>query len=327
MQMTRRLILDVDTGTDDAIAIMMAGLSPELDLLACTTVWGNHDVETTTENTLRVLDHIGRSDEPVQRGLGKPFAPIPFLFPGYADSDRNIVHPHDFPISSRMSEVQARPAVEWLIETLRATTERITLVPVAPLTNIAAAITLDPTIVDAVDEVVLMGGAHALGNVTPAAEANIWHDPVAADVVFQAGFERVVMVPLDATHEAIVSLDQTRALRDSGTPAGMAAADIIEQRITGYNEILPTGTADTAPVHDALCVAYLLDPAVLDIRPYRVQIDTVSPLSFGNTIVDVDSRARSAANCHVALGADAELFNRLLFRSLAEGGRSIPAMR
>ncbi|MFJ2543981.1 nucleoside hydrolase [Microbacterium sp. NPDC087589] len=317
--MNRRLILDVDTGTDDAIAIMMAGLSPDLDLIACTTVWGNHDVDTTTENTLRVLDHIDHSDVPVYRGLGKPYAPIPFLFPDYADSDRTIVHPHDFPIASRTSDVRATPAVEWLVETLRAATERVTLVPVAPLTNIAAAITLDPRIVDAVDEVVLMGGAHALGNVTPAAEANIWHDPVAADVVFQAGFERLVLVPLDATHEAIVSLDQTRALRATGTPAAVAAAAIIEQRITGYNEILPTGAADTAPVHDALCIAYLLDPAVLDVAPYRVQIDTVSPLSFGKTIVDVDNRARSAANCHVALGADATLFNDLMFRTLSEG--------
>lgn len=316
--MSRRVILDVDTGTDDAIAIMMAALSPDIDFIGCTTVWGNHDIVTTTDNTLRVLAHIGRPEVGVHRGLSKPFAPIPFLFPSYADSDRNIVHPHDFPIGPSSSRTVDDTAVEWLVETLRATTEQITLVPVAPLTNIAAAITLDPRIVNAVDEIVIMGGAHALGNVTPAAEANIWHDPVAADVVVQAGFERLILVPLDATHRTLVSLAHTTALRASGSVPAIAAADITDQRIRGYSEILPTGQVDTAPVHDALCIAYLLNPAVLTLSAYRVAVETVSPQSFGSTIVDVDNRSRTAPNALVALDADPALFNQLLFEVLTE---------
>ncbi|WP_066285235.1 nucleoside hydrolase [Arthrobacter sp. B6] len=317
--MTRKVILDVDTGTDDAIAIMLAAQSRPLDLIACTTVWGNHDVDTTTENTLRTLDLIGRQDIPVYRGLGKPYAPIPFLFEDHVDSEREVIHPRDFPAPATLRLASQQPAVEWLVETLRATTEQITLVPVAPLTNIAAAITLDPRIVQAIDEVVIMGGGHALGNVTVSAEANIWHDPVAADVVLQAGFERLVLVPLDATHKANMSLRHTAALRAIGTPAARVAADIVEQRIHGYNETQPQNEPDSAPVHDALCIAYLLDPAVVDLAAYHVAVDTVSPLAFGKTFVDVASRSRKKPNAFVALGAGADLFNKLLFEAMSEG--------
>ncbi|ASN20082.1 nucleoside hydrolase [Arthrobacter sp. YN] len=317
--MSRSIILDVDTGTDDAIAIMLAAKSKSLELIGCTTVWGNHDIEATTDNTLRVLDLVGRQDIPVFRGLGKPYAPIPFLFEDSVDSERTIIHPHEFPAPPTELKASKKPAVEWLVETLRATTQQITLVPVAPLTNIAAAITLDPSIIEAVDEIVIMGGAHALGNVTAAAEANIWHDPVAADVVFQAGFERLVMVPLDATHKANVSLQHTADLRALETEPARVAADIVEQRINGYNQTQPQATHDTAPVHDALCIAYLLDPDVVDIAPYHVAVDTVSPLGFGNTVVDVASRARRKSNAFVALDADAALFNKLLFEAFSEG--------
>ncbi|WP_236789630.1 nucleoside hydrolase [Amycolatopsis sp. GM8] len=316
--MTRPIILDVDTGTDDAIAIMIAGLSTEIDLVGCTTVWGNHAVDRCTDNTLRVLDLIERPDVPVHKGLGKPFAPIPFQFPGHIDSAREIIHPADFPVPATTRGASGQHAVEWLVETLRSTTRRITLVPVAPLTNIATAVTLDPTIVDAVEEIVIMGGSHALGNVTPSAEANIWHDPVAADVVFRAGFERLVLVPLDATHRATVTGAQNDAIRRIGTPAATAAAALIRQRIDGYTKTQQQETPDAAPVHDALCVAYLLDPDVLDLTPLHVQVETTGFASYGRTIIDTARRSGETANAFVALDADAELFNTILSRSLAQ---------
>lgn len=319
--MTRKIILDVDTGTDDAIALMMAGLSPDLDLVGCTTVWGNHAVVECTDHTLRTLDLIGRGDVPVYEGLGKPFAPIPFHFPSHVDSERNIIHPPDFPAPPTSRRADTGTAVEWLVETLRATTERLTLIPVAPLTNIATAVTVDPTIVDAVDEIVIMGGGHAFGNVTAAAEANFWHDPVAADVVFQAGFERLVLVPLDATHQAVVSVSQNERLREAGTPASETAAALITQRIAGYSATQPMHAPDIAAVHDALCVAYLLDPSVIDIAPYHVAIETTGPAGFGKTIVDINRRSRKEPNAHVALGADADLFNTLLLNTLTARSR------
>jgi inosine-uridine nucleoside N-ribohydrolase len=319
---SRPVILDVDTGTDDAIAIMMAGLSGELDLLGCTTVWGNHAVAQCTDNTLRVLDLIGRPDVPVHQGLGKPFGPIPFLFPGHVDSEREIIHPSAFPVAASTRKAGAQSAVEWLVETLRSTSQRITLIPVAPLTNIAAAVTVDPSIVDAVEEIVIMGGGHALGNVTPSAEANIWHDPVAADVVLQAGFERLVLVPLDATHRALVTADQNQAIRTLNTPAASAAATLIGQRIEGYSKTQPQDMPDVAPVHDALCVAYLLDRSVVSLAPYHVQVETTGYASYGRTIVDTAHRSGEPPNALVALDADAEVFNRLLKTTLSGTGKN-----
>jgi inosine-uridine nucleoside N-ribohydrolase len=193
---------------------------------------------------------------------------------------------------------------------------------VAPLTNIAAAVTIDPSIVDAVEEVVIMGGGHALGNVTPSAEANIWHDPVAADVVLRAGFERLVLVPLDATHRAIVRADQNQAIRSLNTPAASAAAALIGQRIEGYSKTQPQAMPDVAPVHDALCVAYLLDPTVVSLAPYHVQVETTGYASYGRTVVDTAHRSGEPPNALVALDANAEVFNRLLRTTLDGAGES-----
>ena len=158
-------------------------------------------------------------------------------------------------------------AVEFLIETYMGATEPITLVPVGPLTNIALAIRREPRIVERIPQVVIMGGAHGLGNTTPAAEFNIWVDPDAAAIVFEAGFQDLTLIPLDATHRAVVSLADCRRLRDTGTPAAIAGAEIIENRISAYAALQPLETPDTAPVHDALCVAFLVDPTVVSGRP------------------------------------------------------------
>lgn len=316
--MARRLILDVDTGSDDAVAIMLAALHPDLELVGCTTVWGNLAIENTTDNTLRVLDHIGRSDVGVYEGLAVPFAPNPFPVRPGTDRSRGRIHEARLPVPDPTSSKRDQPAIEWLIETLRATTERITLVPVGPLTNIAAAITADPSIVAAVDEVVIMGGGHEVGNVTPSAEANIWHDPVAADVVVRAGFDRLVLVPLDATHQANVSADQCRELEALGTPAGTAAAAFIAQRISGYDATQPMDELGTAPVHDALNVAYLIDPAVIGLRHYHLAIETTGFLTYGRTVIDTHHRSVDEPNAFVAMTADAGRFYDLL-RSVFAG--------
>lgn len=313
--MTRTVILDVDTGTDDAVAIMLAALHPDIDLLACTTVWGNRPVSFTTDNTLRVLDHIGRPDVPVYRGLDKPFGPIQVPGPPVDDQSGGRMHPEQLDLPVATTVHQKQNAVEWLLETLRGRTEPVTLVPVGPLTNIAAAVTVDPTIVEAVEEVVIMGGAHAFGNVTPAAESNIWHDPVAADVVFSAGFKRVVLVPLDATHDALITEDQAAQLAALGTPAALATAAFIRQRILAHDESQPQPIPNSAPIHDALCIAYLINPAVIPLDFCHVGIETTGLQTFGRTVVDVRHRGFRAPNAHVALTADRELF----FSILAEG--------
>ena len=219
--MATKVILDVDTGTDDAVAIMFAALHPDLELLAVTTVNGNVPLEHTTDNTLRVLDFIGHAHIPVYAGLSRPL--VRHDFPGekdYARDPKTNMHGLELDIPAPTSRAQDTNAVEFLVETLRTTTEQIALVPVGPLSNIGAVLAIDPTIAEAVHEVVIMGGGYRHGNVTPTAEFNIWADPEAADMVLTAGFERLTLVPLDATHEALVSRHDVARLDALGTPAG-----------------------------------------------------------------------------------------------------------
>ncbi|MFC6325495.1 nucleoside hydrolase [Microbacterium koreense] len=313
----RKLILDVDTGTDDAVAIMMAALHPGLELLACTTVNGNIEVEYCTNNTLRVLDYIGRSDIPVFEGAKEAIVRKDLPIPRKDRMSEADSHGLELPIPHPTSKKQDRHAVEYLIETYRSATEPITLVPVGPLTNLALAVKLDPGFVDRVPELVIMGGGHEISNTTSSAEFNIWVDPEAADVVFQAGFERITLVPLEATHEALVSLDHARQLRELGTPAGEASARFIERRIDAYDMGQPMEIPQSAPVHDALCVAYLLDPSVIELRDYHVAIETVGRHTLGRTVIDTHFRGKQAPNARVAVGSDPEKFVQMLLAAFA----------
>ncbi len=310
-----KVILDCDTGTDDAVAIMLAALHPDIDLLAVTTVWGNAEVSATTDNTLRVLDLVGRHDVPVFRGLGRPIAPPPPGIRLATDDDRAVRLP--LPATARAPRQET--AVEWLVDTLRRTTERLTLVPTGPLTNLAAALTVDPTLIDAVAEVVVLGGAHAVGNVTASAERNVWNDPHAAAVVLGAGFERLVLVTLDATFGAPLDSRHGRRLHDLGTPAGTAAATFLEERIRDYASMPSMRRLGAAPVHDPMTVAYLLDPSVLTLRHAHVAVETTGRLTYGRSVIDLDEVGGGAPNAHVALEADAERFFDLLASTFAAG--------
>ncbi len=313
----KNVILDVDTGTDDAIAIMLAALHPEINLVACTTVNGNVELEYTTDNTLRVLDYIGTPQIPVYPGMSRPIVRADLPAPRRDRDSEADFHGTHLPLPETRLRARDQGAVEFLIETYRHTTEPITLVPVGPLSNLATALALCPKLVDLVPEVVIMGGGHAIANITPGAEFNIWADPEAADVVLSAGFEKVTLVPLDATHQALVSLEHCAALRGCRSQAGRAAADIIERRIHSHDIAQPMKIRGTAPVHDALCIAYLIDPAVMGTERLHVGIETRGELTLGQTVIDVNHRGVGEPNCDVALSADVDRFVSLLLESLA----------
>lgn len=314
--MSRKLILDVDTGTDDAVAIMLAALHPALELIGVTTVNGNVEVRYCTDNSLRTLDFIGRSDIPVFEGIARPLVRGDFPIPR-AIKKSTGVHGLKLSIPDPVSVVQSRSAVEFLIETYRSATEEIALVPTGPLTNIAAAVALDPKFVERVPEVVIMGGAHHHGNVTPSAEFNIWADADAAASVLAAGFRRLVMVPLDATHEALVSMEACDAMEALSTPAGIAAARFIGQRIRAYDANQPMAERQAAPVHDAVCVAYLVDPTVITLEHRHVAVETQGLLTIGRTVVDTNFRGEHAPNCHFAFHADRHKFVAILLDTFA----------
>jgi len=312
--MRRRVILDVDTGSDDAVAICMAALHPDIELLGCMTVAGNLTVEQTTENTLRVLDAIGRSEVAVHAGLARPFAPRPY--PPTLGFTVEVFHQATLPFGAAGLRPSSGRAVEWFIETLRAATEPVTLVPTAPLTNIAAALTLAPEILDAIDEVILMGGASTSGNCTASAEFNVYSDAVAADVILQAGIPRLTMVSIDATHEVLVTRADLRRYRELGTRAGDVVATVGEYYIDGYDKTTPMGEGSSAPLHDAVCMAYAIDPSVLELTEVYVEVDTVSPRNYGRTTVDFLGFLNSAPNVRFATHANSACFHRILDESL-----------
>jgi inosine-uridine nucleoside N-ribohydrolase len=314
--MPRKLILDVDTGTDDAVALMLAALHPELELIAATTVNGNARVEDCTENSLRVFDHIGVS-VPVYQGVAKPIERDDFPIPrGDVRSSREV-HGGLLEIPAARSTIQSTGAVEFLIDTYRAATEEIVLVAVAPLSNIATSLRAEPRLKDLVPELVIMGGANRYGNVTPRAEFNVWADPEAARIVIDSGIRKITLVPLDATHQALVSLDDCAALRALGTPAGEAAATFTERRIHGYDATQPMKRPNAAPVHDALAVASLIDPSVITTHHLHVDVETKGELTVGETVVDTNFRSGREPNVDVALDADERTFVAMLLETFA----------
>lgn len=313
--MPRKIILDVDTGTDDAVAIMLAALHPALDLIACTTVNGNAEVHYCTDNTLRVLDHIGRSDIPVYEGLHRPIVREDFPIPRGKDDLAGKIHGKTLPLPPTVRKKSETGAVEFLIETYRAATGDIILVPVAPLSNIAAALALDAGFAERVPEMMIMGGGHEISNVTPSAEFNIWCDPEAAAAVFAAPFAKRTLVMLDATHRALVSRMDCDAMKALGTPAGEAASEFTGHRIGIHDDIQKMDQPGTAPVHDALCIAALIDPSIIATRHLHVGVETTGLLTIGRTVIDTHARSGKAPNCHVAFDANARRFVALLLET------------
>jgi inosine-uridine nucleoside N-ribohydrolase len=312
----KKLILDVDTGTDDAVALLFAALHPDLELIAATTVNGNNPVANCTDNTLRVFDLLGLPI-PVYEGAATPLTRDDFPVPRAVLHAKGSMHGRELPIPAPRSVKQSQRAADFLIETYLAATEPIALVPVGPLTNIAMAIRLEPRIVDRIPQTVIMGGAHDAGNTTASAEFNIWVDPDAARVVFGAGLQNVSVMPLDATHRALVSSDDCRRMRALGTPAGDAAASFIEGRIAAYDTLQPMDTAGSAPVHDALCVAYLVDPSVVTGERVHVDVETRGELTLGRTVMDRHGRFGTEPNAFVAFDADAPKFVSMLLETFA----------
>jgi inosine-uridine nucleoside N-ribohydrolase len=303
--MATRIILDVDTGTDDAVALMVAALSPDLELIGATTVNGNVPVDYATENTLRTFDYIG-VDIPVFEGMA-----MPIVRPDIPRSGPSVVHGDYLKIPEARSKKQDKLAVEWLIETYLASDGDIILVPVGPLTNIAAAIRMEPRILEKIPELVIMGGGHEVGNSTPSAEFNFWVDPEAAKVVMNCG-RPIRLVPLDATHKALVSLEDCKRLRDLGTPAADATATFVERRVEGYNKYQPMAQMDAAPVHDALAVCAIIDPTVIKTVFVHVDVETKGELTDGRSVCDVHNRTKKDPTAHVALDADAPKFLSML---------------
>jgi inosine-uridine nucleoside N-ribohydrolase len=299
-----KLVLDCDPGHDDAIALLLALASPEVELLGVTTVHGNQTLDKTTDNALRVLELVGRSDVPVAAGADRPLA-----------RDLHVaahVHGESGLDGPELPAAGARPleqhAVDFLLEHV---TPEVVLVPVGPLTNVALALDrgLRP------ERIVLMGGAIAEGNMTPAAEFNIWADPEAAQTVFHAGVP-VTMIGLDVTHQALLTPAWGERFRAAGR-VGTFVAELVEffkryhARTYGW---------DGAPIHDALALAYVFRPGLLRTEHVNVEVELESELCRGRTVVDRWHRTERDPNADVAVEVDGDAFLELLLERIGSLG-------
>jgi inosine-uridine nucleoside N-ribohydrolase len=316
--MSEKVILDVDTGSDDAIAIIAAVLSPKIELLGISTVNGNRSVDITTTNTLRLLDYLG-VELPVYRGCHLPMVAsllagrrknVPYNGPENKEED---VHGSYLPLPETAKTAQPEHAVFWLLDTLKNSGERITVITIGPLTNLAMALRIAPEIVENMKEIIIMGGGYQVNNITSGAEFNFWIDPEAAKIVADCGAPLRV-VPLDATHEAYISWKEAEEFVQMGTPASIFCGKLIQQRISGYNNFQPMPVYNTAPIHDVLAVCSLIDPDVLK-SCINVNMDiSFSPgITDGMSLFDIEGRDRNRkANAIVARGANREKFVDLL---------------
>ena len=306
-----KIIFDCDPGHDDAIALLLALASPEVELVGVTTVHGNQTLEKTTINALKLLEFVDRTDIPVAAGAARPL----YREPSIAENVHGASGMDGPTLPVPSTEPDPRHAVDFIAETLLASDEPVTLVPTGPLTNIALFLALHPEAAQKVDRIVLMGGAYGEGNVTPAAEFNIWVDPEAAARVFQSGLD-VTMIGLDVSHQAIFGPEPTAELKAAGR-VGAMVAELLE--FYGRFHKQSYGW-DGSPIHDAVAVAHVIDPELLEVERLNVRIDTESELCRGRTVVDLWRRTGLEPTAHVAVGIDAERFVDLLLQRLARLG-------
>jgi pyrimidine-specific ribonucleoside hydrolase len=294
------IVIDCDPGHDDAIAILLALASPEVELRGITTVAGNQTLEKTTRNALKILELAGRTDIPVAAGADAPLKRtlrIAANVHGESGLDGpDLPEPTTKPVEGHAADVLDR----WL-------EPGVVLVPTGPLTNVALLLERHPEISQRLERIVWMGGAIAEGNVTPAAEFNAFVDPEAAAAVFGSGIA-VTMIGLDITHKALFTRAHADRLRGTGR-AGKAVAELSD-----FFQIFHESRYrfDGSPIHDALAVAEVIDPSLVTTVECNVEIETASQWCDGRTVVDrwlVTDRPR---NCRAGVDVDADRFLELL---------------
>ncbi|GAA2808564.1 nucleoside hydrolase [Nonomuraea dietziae] len=305
----KKLLIDCDPGIDDALALALAGGSPEIDLVGITTVGGNVSLELTTANALALREFYRLGDVPVTPGCAGALMGERVR----AESVHGATGLGGVELPAPVKGVSDGHAVDFIIETLRANPGEITLAAVGPLTNIAMAVRREPRIVEWVRDFVIMGGSYTRGNHTPAAEFNIRADPEAASIVFRAGWT-VTMVGLDVTLTAVV----TEAILDRMRTLGRLADLVVP--ISQFYGIV---TAEGGPaIHDAVAVAHVIDPTLLTCVPAVVDVETMGTYTAGMTVTDfrIDERT---ANASVATGLDVDRFWKLTLEAFERVGERI----
>jgi purine nucleosidase len=308
----RKVIIDTDPGQDDAVALLLALASPDdINVLGITCVAGNVPLPLTHKNARIICEVAGRTDVPVFAGCAAPLS-RPLVTAEEVHGKTGLDGPELF---EPTLPLQDQDGVAFIIDTLRREPAgTVTLCPLGPLSNIAAAFQAAPDIMERVQEIVLMGGAYfEVGNVTPAAEFNIYVDPEAADIVLKSGIQ-ITMMPLDVTHKALTTRPRIEALRALGNRAGSFTAEMLDffERFD-----MEKYGSDGGPLHDPCVIAYLIQPELFSGRQVNVEIETQSELTLGMTVADWWGVTTRPPNALFIGDLDAEGFFTLITDRLA----------
>ncbi|TIQ19606.1 MAG: nucleoside hydrolase [Mesorhizobium sp.] len=310
MPQSRKIIIDTDPGQDDAVAILLALGSAELEIVGMTAVAGNVPLRLTEKNARKICELAGRPDIKVYAGAIRPLA-RELVTAEEVHGETGLNGPQ---LPEPTMELQDQYAVDFIVETLmKEESGTITLCALGPLTNIALALIREPKIAPRIKEIVLMGGGFFEGgNVTPTAEFNIYVDPHAADVVFKSGIP-IVMMPLDVTHKALTTAKRTQAFRKLGTRVGTATTEMLEFFERFDEEKYGT---DGGPLHDPCVIAYLLKPELFRGRNCNVAVETASELTMGMTVIDWWGVTKRPNNAMVMRDIDHDALFALLLERL-----------
>lgn len=303
------VILDCDPGHDDALAILLACASPRLDVRAITTCGGNQTVEKCTINARRICTVAGITGVPIARGAAGPLLGslhIGEYVHGVSGLDGPAWGEPTVPESDES-------AFDLIVRLLRDSAEPVTLIPTGPLTNIALVLTAHPELKPKIAEIVLMGGSTERGNDTPYAEFNIKVDPEAADIVFRSGLP-VTMCGLNITHQALAVPEVIERLRGLGTTLGDLCVELLTFFSASY---LRTWGFTSPPLHDAVAVARVIDPSLVEVEKYPVVIETQGRFTAGATCVDLHRLTGEPDNTFVAMRLDASRFWDLMIEAIA----------
>ncbi|CAM3628470.1 pyrimidine-specific ribonucleoside hydrolase RihA [Parendozoicomonas haliclonae] len=308
--MPRPIILDCDPGHDDAIALILALACPALELLAVTTSAGNQTPDKTLRNALRLLTYLDRRDIPVAGGAVKPLN-RELIIADNVHGESGLDGPQ---LPEPAFAPQAITAVELMAKTLREANQPVTLVATGPQTNVALLLAGYPELHSKIERIVIMGGAAALGNWTPAAEFNIFVDPEAADMVFKSGIP-VVMCGLDVTHQAQIMEEDIERIRVLGNPASQLTAELLDFFMIYHRD--PKWGFEGAPLHDPCTIAWLVKPEMFTSRECWVGVETKGEYTQGMTVVDYYQLTGKPANTTVVTDMQREAFVDWMVERLA----------
>jgi ribosylpyrimidine nucleosidase len=298
------ILLDTDPGCDDAVAIMLAALNPLIDLKAITVVAGNHTLENTFQNALKVCSALGIKNVPVAAGMSQPIV------------RKQVIAKHvhgetglgNFKFGGSLLRPDSRHAVNLIIETLLNSNGEIVYTALGPLTNLAMAMRLEPKIIPKIKKIVMIGGSYQLGNITPAAEFNIYADPEAAQIVISCG-RPIVMIGLCITEKVLATKEIVKRITAIGNKSAAFWLEFVDFYTKSNKELY---NYEAPPIFDPAAIIYLINPAIFKTKPMYVEVELKSESAYGRTHCDYYGSLNKPANVDVVIDLDSVGFWKII---------------